>query len=82
MSETVRQKAAEATAIVEQVSAITLPEPVEANAVVALTEADAPIAAEIKSRMDELDMSDTQSIVSFGSAAQAELQEILSLIHI
>jgi uncharacterized protein YaaN involved in tellurite resistance len=26
--------------------------------------------------MDELDMSDTQSIVSFGSAAQAELQEI------
>ncbi|MEP1536875.1 MAG: toxic anion resistance protein [Paracoccaceae bacterium] len=76
MSETVRQKAAEATAIVEQVSAITLPEPIEANAVVALTEADAPVAAEIKSRMDELDMGDTQSIVSFGSAAQAELQEI------
>ncbi|MEP3640157.1 MAG: toxic anion resistance protein [Paracoccaceae bacterium] len=76
MSETVRQKAAEATAIVEQVSAIILPEPVEANTVVALTEADAPVAAEIKSRMDELDMSDTQSILSFGSAAQAELQEI------
>ncbi len=76
MSETVRQKAAEATAIVEEVSAIALAEPADANAVVALAEADAPIAAEIKSRMDELDMGDTQSIVSFGSAAQAELQEI------
>ena len=76
MSDTVRQKAAEATAIVEQVAAITLPEPVEAKTVVALTEAPAPVAEEIKSRMDELDMSDTQSIVSFGSAAQAELQEI------
>ena len=76
MSETVRQKAAEATAIVEEVSAIVLPEPMDAGAVVPLAEADAPVAAEIKSRMDEIDMGSTQSIVSFGSAAQTELQEI------
>ena len=76
MSETVRQKAAEASAIVEEVSAIVLPEPMDAGAVVPLAEADAPVAAEIKSRMDEIDMSSTQSIVSFGSAAQTELQEI------
>ena len=76
MSDTVRQKAAEATAIVEEVSAITLPEPKEATAIVPLTEADAPVATEIRARMDEIDMRDTNSIVSFGSAAQAELQEI------
>jgi uncharacterized protein YaaN involved in tellurite resistance len=76
MSETVRQKAAEATAIVEEVSAITLPEPTQANAVVPLAEADAPVATEIRARMDEIDMTDTNSIVSFGSAAQSELQEI------
>jgi uncharacterized protein YaaN involved in tellurite resistance len=43
---------------------------------VALAEADAPVGAEIRARMDEIDMGDTNSIVSFGSAAQAELQEI------
>ena len=35
-----------------------------------------PAGGEIRKRMDEIDMSDTNSIVSFGSAAQAELQEI------
>jgi uncharacterized protein YaaN involved in tellurite resistance len=48
----------------------------DAGAVVALEQADAPVAAEIRTRMDEIDMGDTNSIVSFGSAAQAELQEI------
>ena len=76
MSETIRQKAAEATAIVEEVSAITLPEPLDAGAIVPLEKADAPVATEIRTRMDEIDMGDTNSIVSFGSAAQAELQEI------
>ena len=76
MSELVRQKAQESVAMVEQVSAVVLPEPMDAGAVVALAEADAPVAAEIRSRMDEIDMGSTQSIVSFGSAAQAELQEI------
>ncbi|WP_370401926.1 toxic anion resistance protein [Sulfitobacter sp. JB4-11] len=76
MSETVRQKAAEATAMVAEVSAMVLPEPIDANAIVPLEAADKPQSAEIKRRMAEIDMEDTQSIVAFGSAAQAELQEI------
>ncbi|WP_299615151.1 toxic anion resistance protein [uncultured Tateyamaria sp.] len=76
MSETVRQKAEAALAQVEEVTAVVLPEPTEATAIVPLAQADAPVGAEIRSRMDEIDMEDTQSIVSFGSAAQAELQEI------
>lgn len=76
MSKTVRQKAEAALAQVEEVTAVVLPEPAEATAVVPLEEADAPVGAEIRARMDEIDMEDTQSIVSFGSAAQAELQEI------
>ncbi|SEF62420.1 Uncharacterized conserved protein YaaN involved in tellurite resistance [Thalassococcus halodurans] len=76
MSDTVRAKAEAALAEVKEVSEALLPEPKKADELVALETADAPVAEEIRSRMDELDMSDTQSIVSFGSAAQAELQEI------
>ena len=76
MSETVRQKAEQDLALVEEVTAVMLPEPKEAGAIVPLAEADAPVGAEIRRRMDEIDMADTNSIVSFGSAAQAELQEI------
>ncbi len=76
MSEKTRQEAEQALALVEEVNAVILPEPAEANAVVPLAAAPAEVGAEIRSRMDEIDMHDTQSIVSFGSAAQAELQEI------
>ena len=76
MSETVRQKAESAVAQVEEVTAVILPEPSDATAIVPLAEADAPVSAEIRSRMGEIDMGDTNSIVSFGSAAQAELQQI------
>ena len=76
MSDTVREKATQSLALVEEVTAVVLPEPTEANAIVALEKADAPLGNEIKRRMAEIDMEDTQSIVSFGSAAQAELQEI------
>lgn len=76
MSENVREKATQSLAMVEEVTAVVLLEPTEANAVVTLEQADAPQSAEIRARMDELDMDDTQSIISFGSAAQAELQEI------
>jgi len=76
MSNIVREKAAQSLALVEEVTAVVLPEPADANAVVTLEQADAPQSAEIRARMDELDMDDTQSIISFGSAAQAELQEI------
>ncbi len=76
MSDTVRQKAEAALAQVQEVTAVVLPEPAEANAIVPLADADTPTSAEISKRMAELDMSDTNSIVTFGSAAQAELQEI------
>lgn len=76
MSENVREKAAQSLAMVEEVTAVILPEPTQANEVITLEQADAPLSAEIRARMDELDMDDTQSIISFGSAAQAELQEI------
>ena len=74
MSENVRTKAAVALAEVEQVTQALLPEP--STALVPLAEADAPVAAEIEKAMGEIDMTDTNSIVQFGSGAQAELQEI------
>jgi len=76
MSESVREKATRDLALVEEVTAVVLAEPTAANAVVSLEAADKPLGDEIKRRMAEIDMSDTQSIVAFGSAAQAELQEI------
>ncbi|WP_172296854.1 toxic anion resistance protein [Pseudoruegeria sp. HB172150] len=74
MTESVRQKAEEALKDVEKVTAVILPEP--KGELVPLKEADAPVAAEIRKRMDELDMGDANSIIGFGSAAQAELQQI------
>ena len=58
----------------EAVTAVVLPEP--APEVVALAEAPAPVADEIRRRMAEIDLRDTTSIVHFGSRAQAGLQEI------
>ncbi|QFT98877.1 TelA-like protein [Roseovarius sp. THAF8] len=76
MSEDVRTKAEAALAEVEEVNRVVLPEPKEAGAVVPLADAEPALGNEIRQRMDEIDMSDTNSIVSFGSAAQSELQEI------
>ncbi|MEM1074689.1 MAG: toxic anion resistance protein [Pseudomonadota bacterium] len=76
MSEDTRTKAQEALALVEEVTNAALPEPLEANAIVPLAEADEPVGAEITKRMAEIDMTDTGSIVRFGSGAQEELQEI------
>ncbi|MGC3936190.1 toxic anion resistance protein [Roseobacter sp. EG26] len=76
MTETTREKAAESLKLVEEVTAVVLPEPADANAIVPLSQADEPVGAEISKRIAEIDMADTQSIVSFGSRAQVELQEI------
>ncbi|MEJ5216683.1 toxic anion resistance protein [Cognatishimia sp. D5M38] len=76
MSDTVRQKAEAALAEVEAINAVILPEPVGSTEIVPLEQADKATSAEITKRIAELDMSDTNSIVSFGSAAQAELQTI------
>lgn len=59
---------------VRQVTSTMLPEP--AQDIVALDQADQPVAAEIRKRMDEIKLGDTTSIVHFGSGAQAQLQEI------
>ena len=72
----IQNKAAEASADVEIVTNAVLIEPSDANAIVLLDEADAPTGAAIKKRIDEIDMSDTGSIIGFGSAAQEELQVI------
>lgn len=76
MSESTREKAAQDLKMVEEVTAVVLPEPADANAIVPMAEADAPVSAEITKRMAEIDMGDTNSIVAFGSRAQVELQEI------
>ena len=68
---------ASATALlteVEKVTATILAEPMAE--IVPLADAPAPQAEAIKKRMAEVDLTNTQSIISFGSSAQAELQVI------
>ena len=76
MSDTTRTKAAAELAEIEAVTAVILPEPAAAGAVVALAAAPAPLAEDIRARMAEIDLADTGSIVRFGSRAQNELQTI------
>ena len=76
MTGTVQKQAAATLAMVEEVNAVLLPEPAPAEAVVALDAADPAASEAICSRMAEIDMKNTQSIVSFGARAQIELQEI------
>jgi uncharacterized protein YaaN involved in tellurite resistance len=59
---------------VEKVNAVILPEP--SGEVVALEVAPADKAEAIRKRMAEVDLTNTQSIIAFGSSAQAELQVI------
>lgn len=74
MTQTTREQAQAALKEIEEATAIVLPEP--STALVPLAEADKPTSAEIQKRMDEIDMANSQSIIEFGSAAQAELQVI------
>lgn len=76
MATTIQAKAQETLAIVEEVNAVVLAEPTDATAVVPLAKANKKVSAEITKRMAEIDMEDTNSIVAFGSGAQAELQVI------
>ncbi len=59
---------------VDKVSAVILPEP--GGEVVPLEAASPDRAAAITKRMAEIDLTNTQSIISFGASAQAELQVI------
>ena len=74
MTEQVR---AEAQAVLKEVEAVTanlLPEP--KPELVPIETADPALRAEIDKRKAEIDVGNTQSIIRFGSAAQAELQTI------
>ncbi len=74
MTDTIRSQAATALAEVERVNAVVLPEP--GQEVVTLDAAPAPVADDIRRRMAEIDITNTQSIIGFGSGAQGELQSI------
>jgi len=74
MTETAQAKATAFLTEVEKVTAVILPEPVAE--VVPLEAAKGDQADAIKKRMAEVDLGSTQSIISFGSAAQSELQVI------
>jgi uncharacterized protein YaaN involved in tellurite resistance len=74
MSETVQANAQALLTEVEKVNAVILAEPMAE--VVPLEAAPADKAEAIKQRMAEVDLANTQSIIAFGSSAQAELQVI------
>ncbi len=74
MTDSVREKAAAALAEVQAATAVVLAEP--GIEIVALADAPAPLAEEIRRRIDEIDLSDAGSIVNFGARAQGELQVI------
>lgn len=74
MTEETRAKAEAALKEVETITAALLPEP-KGDLVPAET-ADPAVRAEIEKRKAEIDIANTQSIIRFGSAAQAELQAI------
>jgi uncharacterized protein YaaN involved in tellurite resistance len=74
MSDTVQANAAALLTEVEKVTAVILPEPM--TEVVPLEAATADKAEAIRKRMAEVDLTSTQSIIAFGSSAQAELQVI------
>ena len=74
MTQSLRSEAEATLAAAEAVTAVLLPEPV--SEIVPLTTASAPMAQEIRQKMAEIDLTNTQSIIGFGSAAQSELQVI------
>ncbi|WP_298497549.1 toxic anion resistance protein [uncultured Maritimibacter sp.] len=74
MDDKTLKTAAVKTAEVDEVTAVVLREP--STELVPLERADATQGAEIRKRMDEIDVTNSQSIIEFGSSAQAELQTI------
>lgn len=74
MTTDIRQQAEAAAKMIDKINAVVLPDP--SADLIPLPQADAPTAEQIRARMAQIDMGDTNSIVSFGSSAQAELQQI------
>lgn len=74
MSDQVRQQATQLAAAIEEAALIRLPEPV--GELVPLDQAEAPMADAIRTRMAEVDITSSSSIIGFGARAQLELQTI------
>jgi len=74
MSDQIRQQAESLTTAIEEAAQLHLPEPVAE--LVPMEQADEPTTAEIRARMNEIDMESTSSVIGFGSRAQLELQTI------
>ena len=73
MPQDTRTRAIEAEALVVEATA---PLPVPQDNDIVLDHADPQVADAVRTRMAEIDMADSGSIIGFGSRAQAELQEI------
>jgi uncharacterized protein YaaN involved in tellurite resistance len=74
MADTTRDRAQAILADVEKMTVVVLPEP--PTEMVTLATADKQTSEAITRRMNEIDLTDTNSIVTFGTAAQAGLQQI------
>lgn len=74
MSSAIQSAATSTLAEVEKVTSVILPEP--GTALVALKDASPKEAQTIQKHMAEIDLGNSQSILTFGSAAQDELQLI------
>jgi len=69
MEKSVHEQAKAALKEVEAISAVVLPEPTAE--LIPLATAEAPVAADIRKRMDEIDLNNTDSIIAFGSATKS-----------
>jgi uncharacterized protein YaaN involved in tellurite resistance len=76
MSDIIREKAERERQAIEQLQDRTLDLPADADAIPPVERADPETREAIRTRMAEIDLRDTNSIVGFGAGAQAELQEI------
>ncbi|RJE89513.1 toxic anion resistance protein [Paracoccus onubensis] len=74
MTEETKRRAEAVTKDIEDVTKVVLPEP-DSNQV-QIGSADSVTTEEIRKRMDEIDMTDSASVMHFGVRAQTELQQI------
>lgn len=74
MTDDTRSRAMAVQAEIDALTSVALPDPAEPPATVA--EADPATQAEIRRRMAEIDLRDSNSILRFGTRAQGDLQQI------
>ena len=74
MSETTRKDAERAAKLVDKVNAVVLVEPLAD--IVPLASAEGDVEADIREKMAEVDITDTQTVVRFGARAQSGMQQI------